>query len=84
MLIPEDELPEEYEEFFGHPDVVGSTIEIEIYELRKNAYRHNALRDFLSDDNFPIKEEFQNVINYYEKLEETVKQEEASEDIFDD
>lgn len=84
MLIPEDELPEEYEEFFGHPNAVGSTTEIEIYELRKNAYRHNALCSFLSDNTFPIKEEFLNVIKYYEKLEEVVKREEASEDIFDD
>ena len=62
LLIPSDELPYQYESYFGEPDEVGITIEIEIYELRKNAHKYKELRDFMSLLYFLLLEEYCNVL----------------------
>ena len=80
----EDELPYQYESLFGKPDQTGSTIEIEIYQLRRNPSKYTALRSFMEQDSFPLLEEFQNVKKYYNELLSTIQKEDDSDDLFDD
>lgn len=82
--IFEDELPYQYESFFGKPDQTGSTIEIEIYQLRHNSSKYTALRKFMEQPGFPLLEEFQNVKKYYAELQASVQKEDDSDDLFDD
>lgn len=83
-LIFEDELPYQYEGIFGAPEQTGLTIEIEIYELRKNAAKFKELRNFMEQYDFPLFEEFQNIKKYYEELSALVQKEDDSDDLFDD
>ena len=82
--IFEDELPYQYESLFGKPDQTGSTIEIEIYQLRHNPSKYAVLRSFMEQADFPLLEEYQNIKGYYNELQSTVQREDDSDDLFDD
>lgn len=83
-LIPEDRLPYKYEHYFGTPDTTGLMIEIDIYELRKYAYKYRELRRCMEDSDFPLMREYREVKEYYKKLKERTEKEDASDDLFDD
>lgn len=53
-VFAEEDLPSQYFDYFGSPDEVGITVEIEIYELRKNPAKYAWLRDFMEQAEFPI------------------------------
>lgn len=84
MLIPEEQLPYQYDCYFGTPDKTGLMIEIEIYELRKYAYKYREIRKCMEDPEFPLMLEYQEVKEYYKKLKEKTEKEDASDDLFDD
>lgn len=83
-IVAEDELPYKYSDYFGNPDSEGITVEIEIYELRKNPHRYTALRNHMEHPDFPLWEEFQNIKKYYEELKSRTQRESESDDLFDD
>lgn len=83
-LIPEEQLPYQYDRYFGSPDSTGLIIEIEIYELRKYAYKYREIRECMEDTDFPLMREFLEVKEYYKKLKEKTEKEDASNDLFDD
>ena len=83
-LIPEEQLPYQYDRYFGSPDSTGLIIEIEIYELRKYAYKYREIRECMEDTDFPLMREFLEVKEYYKKLKEKTEKEDASDDLFDD
>ncbi len=83
-LVPLDELHYKYEDYFGEPDVEGSTIEIEIYELQKTPKRYDVLRRFMETPGFPLLEEYGNVKQYHAALKSRTEKEQGSEDLFDD
>ena len=84
MLIPEEQLPYQYDCYFGTPDKTGLMIEVEIYELRKYAYKYREIRKCMEDPEFPLMLEYQEVKEYYKKLKEKTEKEDASDDLFDD
>lgn len=84
MLIPEEQLPYQYDRYFGTPDNTGLMIEIEIYELRRYAYKYREIRKCMEDPEFPLMLEYQEVKEYYKKLKERTEKEDASDDLFDD
>ena len=83
-IVGEDELPYKYSDYFGNPDAEGITVEVEIFELRKNPHRYTALRSHMEQKDFPLWEEFQNVKRYYEELKNRTQREAESDDLFDD
>lgn len=83
-LFPEDQLPYQYESYFGTPDIVGSTIEIEIYDLRKYAYKYREIRKCIEDSKFPLMIEYKELKDYYTKLKDRADKEDASSSLFDD
>ena len=83
-LIPEKQLPYQYDHYFGTPDSTGFVIEIEIYELRKYAYKYREIREFMEGTDFPLMREFLEVKEYYKNLKEKTEKEDASNDLFDD
>lgn len=83
-LIPEEQLPYQYDHYFGSPDSTGLIIEIEIYELRKYAYKYREIRECMEGTDFPLMREFLEVKEYYKNLKEKTEKEDASDDLFDD
>ena len=83
-LIPEEQLPYQYDRYFGSPDSTGLIIEIEIYELRKYAYKYREIRECMEGTDFPLMREFLEVKEYYKNLKEKTQKEDASDDLFDD
>ena len=83
-VFAEEDLPSQYFDYFGSPDEVGITVEIEIYELRKNPAKYAWLRDFMEQDEFPILREYCNVKKYYEELKARIEKENDSNSLFDD
>lgn len=83
-VFAEEDLPSQYFDYFGSPDEVGITVEIEIYELRKNPAKYAWLRDFMEQAEFPILREYCNVKKYYEELKARIEKENDSNSLFDD
>ncbi len=83
-IVAEDELPYKYSEYFGNPEQVGLTVEIDIYELRKNPHRYIVLRNHMEQAGFPFLCEYQAVKNYYDTLKKRTLTEIESDDLFDD
>ena len=83
-VFAEEDLPSQYFDYFGSPDEVGITVEIEIYELRKNPAKYAWLRDFMEQTEFPILREYCNVKKYYEELKARIEKENDSNSLFDD
>lgn len=84
IIVGEDELPYQYAKYFGEPDEAGITIEIEIYELRKNPSKYAWLRNFMEQAEFPLLREYHNVKKYYEELKSRIQKENDSDSLFDD
>lgn len=83
-LIPEDELPYQYTDYFGETEKEGLTIEIEIYHLRKNPQRYSSLRTHMERPEFPLLREYNDVKKYYNELKAQTLKENESDDLFDD
>lgn len=83
-IFAEEDLPYRYFDYFGSPDEVGITVEIEIYELRKNPAKYAWLRDFMEQAEFPILREYCNVKKYYDELKTRIEKENDSDSLFDD
>ena len=83
-VFAEEDLPSQYSDYYGSPDEVGITVEIEIYELRKNPAKYAWLRDFMEQAEFPILREYCNVKKYYEELKARIEKENDSNSLFDD
>ncbi|MBS4899871.1 MAG: NACHT domain-containing protein [Clostridiales bacterium] len=83
-IVSENDLPYKYTDYFGKPEQKGLTIEIDIYELRKNPHRYITLRHHMEDSGFPIFREYQSVKAYYDTLKKRTQLEIESDDLFDD
>lgn len=83
-IVFEEDVPYQYESFFGKPDQTGITIEIEIYQLRHNLGKYKILRDFMESPDFPLVKEYQNIKKYYNELLASVQKEDECDDLFDD
>lgn len=84
QLIFRDELPSQYSDYFGEPETEGLTIEIEIYDLRKNPSNYAELCSFMESSSFPLMEEYENIKAYYLQLKTDADKEKDSEDLFED
>lgn len=84
ILVPEEQVPYQYDRYFGTPDNSGLMIEIDIYDIRKYAYKYREIRKCMEDAEFPLMLEYQEVKEYYQKLKENTEKENKSYDIFDD
>lgn len=83
-LVLEEQLPYQYERFFGSPDSVGIAVEIDIYELRKYSYKYREIRKCMEEPEFPLMTEYEKLKKYYNELKEQTEKENASDDLFDD
>ena len=83
-IVGEDELPYKYTDYFGEPEQEGLTVEVDIYELRKNPHRYIALRSHMEQPQFPILREYHSVKEYYDMLKKRTQLEIESDDLFDD
>lgn len=82
--VAEDDLPYQYSSYFGEPEPVGWTTEIDIYELRKNPEKHRVIRSFIEAEEFPLREEYHRVKEYCSELDKKTEREKASKALFDD
>lgn len=83
-LVLEEQLPYQYERYFGSPDSVGIAVEIDIYELRKYSYKYREIRKCMEEPEFPLMTEYEKLKKYYNELKEQTEKENASDDLFDD
>ena len=83
-IVGKDELPYKYADYFGQPEQEGLTVEVDIYELRKNPHRYIALRSYMEQPDFPILREYNSVKTYYDMLKKRTQLEIESDDLFDD
>ena len=80
-LIDIEEVPWEYIEQHGTPEIVGRNYEIHIADILKDPYSNHEVIRILESDEFPIKAEFLAVRNYMQELID--KQETTGDDLFD-
>ena len=83
-IVGQDDVYYRYADYFGEPEVEGFTIEIEIYELRKNPGKYAELRSFMESAEFPLMEEYRNIKRYYAELKARTEKENESDDLFED
>lgn len=82
--VERDHIPSQYEDYFGDPDIIGKTTEIEIYELRKNPQEFAEIRAFMESKDFPLVTEFKNIKRYYKELMAKAEKGKNSDDLFED
>ncbi len=80
-LIDVNEVPMEYEEEFGSPEIVGRNYEINIAEILSNQSSYKQLLKLLDNDKFPLKSEYLSVREYLNDL--IHKSDTISNDLFD-
>lgn len=80
-LIDIEDVPWDYIEKYGEPEIVGRNYEIHIDEIVKNPNSHKDLISLLDNDNFPLKAEFLEVRQYMQELID--RQEVVGDDLFD-
>jgi len=80
-LIDIEEVPLEYEEIYGIPEIVGRNYEIHIDDILQKPDVNQKLLALLDDDDFPLKYEYLNVRGYMQKLIE--RQKIMGDDLFD-
>lgn len=83
-LVLEDQLPYQYERYFGTPDSVGFAVEIDIYELLKYSYKYREIRKCMKEPRFPLMTEYKKLKKHYIELKEQTEKENASDELFDD
>ena len=83
-LVSSDEISYKYTDVYGEPESQGITIEVEIYELRKNPKKYEIMRSAMEHAEFPLMREYQNVVKYYEELKSRTHKEDETDDLFDD
>lgn len=84
ITIDKADLPYEYSEYFGEPEVEGRSVEIDIFDIRKNREKYASLMRFIESNKFPIREEFEKLKNYYDNLQSQLTKESKSVGLFDD
>ena len=82
--VYEDDLPSKYFEYFGHPEHLGTSIELDIYELRKRPQKYSSIVQRMESPDFPLRCEYDDIKEYYKELKEKVQRKTASDNIFDD
>ncbi len=80
-LYEVNEVPSDYEEKFGKPEIVGQNYEIDVYDLLDREDENWSAIEDLSGNYFSLKEEYQKVRKYFEKLKS--KFENHGDDLFD-
>lgn len=84
IIIGEEELPYQYTDFFGKPDETGVSIEIEIYNIRKDPEEYEWLRELMESPDFPLFKEYNSVKKYYKELKAKIQKESKSDSLFND
>ena len=80
-VCDQEEVPHEYIEEFDDPEVVGSSFEFSIDDILLYKDEYYEIFNVLNSDDFPLKEEYSNIRNYYSELEES--QNPTGDDLFD-
>jgi hypothetical protein len=80
-LINKDDVPWEYEEYFGEPEVIGRYYEIDIEAILRKPEKHEDTIHLLESDDFPIRAEFLAVRAYMQELID--KEQTIGDDLFD-
>lgn len=80
-VCDQEEVPYEYIEEFDDPEVVGSSFEFNIEDVLLNKDDYYEIFSVLNSDDFPLKEEYVNIRNYYSELKES--QNPTGDDLFD-
>jgi len=80
-LIELDEVPWDYKENFGEPEVVGRNYEMNIDDILANPASNKDVIGLLESEDFPLKAEFVEVRQYMQKLIDN--KETVGDDLFD-
>ena len=80
-LVNRKDVDWEYEREYGIPDTVGWIYEFEVESVRKDAKTYAELLKCLEDENFTLKEEYTEMREYLEKLQN--KQTPSGDSLFD-
>lgn len=84
VIVDENSCPREYAEYFGKPDVVGTSISTEAATIHENPFVYSDIYTFMERSDFSFMEEFQNAKHYYVELKARTEREIKSNDLFDD
>ena len=84
VIVDENSYPYMYTEYFGEPDVVGTSISVETAVIHEHSSQYADIHAFMEKPDFPFAEEFKNVKRYYADLKKRTERETESDDLFDD
>ncbi len=78
-LVNISTLSRDYLDEFDYPEIVGSSLCIDVDEVLSNTEEfYTEFYDILTDDSFPLKKEYNSIIQYYEKLKEEISDKKES------
>lgn len=80
-LIERGEIPYNYKYEFGDPDIVGWNYEIDVETIFASPRRYESVIELLESEEFPLKQEYNEVREYLERLKD--KKVTPGDDLFD-
>lgn len=76
-------VPQDYIEMNGEPDISGFTWQIDVEDIYSNPQRHQDMIDFMENDSFPLKKEYNDMRVFSEELNKRINSKPQSDDWFD-
>ena len=83
-LFEWDDIPYDYMEFFGTPDIAGQSVELDIDELLQKSKEFKEVIEAMEDDSFPLMQEYLGIKSYLGELRLKNQKIEESDSLFDD
>lgn len=78
-----DQVDAEYIDMHGEPEIEGVSWEIEVSELMRWRDRFRELIEFMEDDTFPLKKEYNEMRKFTEQMDKSINSKPSSDDWFD-
>ena len=78
-----DQVDAEYIDMHGEPEIEGVSWEIEVSELMRRRDRFRELIEFMEDDTFPLKKEYNEMRKFTEQMDKSINNKPSSDDWFD-
>lgn len=83
LAVEYDELDDEYLSIHGIPQISGVSWQVQIHEILSNPDYYSPLIEFIENDSFPLKKEYNEMRTFTQQLDESINEKSPSDDWFD-
>ena len=82
-IVDEHSIPNDYDYKNFPPEDLGWSYEISIFDIYESRYEHEANYKIINKEDYPLKKQYNELLNYCKNLEKKVQDDIESESLFD-